>query len=95
VYALLTAAEWRRDDGLGADADSLARIAAAAAALDSLAPRRSAHVGRAELIRAQVADAAGRGEAARETARRAWVALRSGFGASNRYTREAEALAAE
>jgi hypothetical protein len=95
VYALLTAAEWRRDDGLGAAADSLARIAAETAALDSLAWRRSAHVGRAELIRAQVAEAAGQDEAARETARRAWVALRSGFGPANRYTQEAAALAAD
>jgi serine/threonine-protein kinase len=95
VYALLTAAEWRRDDGLGAEADSLARIAAAAAGVDSLAMRRSAHVGRAALIRAQVAAVEGRGEEARETARRAWEALRNGFGPVNPYAREAAALAAE
>ncbi len=65
VYALLTAAEWRRDDGLGTEADSIARLAAAAAAVDSLAWRRSAHVGRAELIRAQVAEAEGQDRSGR------------------------------
>ncbi len=95
VYALLTAAEWRRDDGFGAQADSLARVAAAAAAVDSLASQRSAHVGRAELIRAQVAERAGRDEEAGEIARRAFGALRNGFGPANRYTREAAALVAE
>jgi tetratricopeptide (TPR) repeat protein len=86
VYALLTAAEWRLHDGDFHAADSLARVVIDAAGLDSLALVRSAHVGRAELVRARAAAAGGDSTAALGAARRAATALTNGFGAANRQT---------
>jgi hypothetical protein len=92
VYGLLTGAEWSWRDGRGAEADSLARLGLAGAALDSLASVRSAHVGRAELVRARVALAAGDSAGALAEARQAAAALASGFGEGHPRTAEAEAL---
>jgi tetratricopeptide (TPR) repeat protein len=92
VYALLTAAEWRLASGHGRVADSLALLAIAATAVDSLALGRSAHVGRAELIRARVAAAAGDRVGALGAAARAVPALANGYGPEYRLTREARAL---
>jgi eukaryotic-like serine/threonine-protein kinase len=86
VYALLTAAEWRLHDGDFHAADSLAGVVIDAAGLDSLALVRSAHVGRAELVRARAAAAGGDSTAALGAARRAATALTNGFGAANRQT---------
>jgi tetratricopeptide (TPR) repeat protein len=92
IYALLTAAEWRREDGDLREADSVAALAIAAAGLDSLAMSRSAHVGRAELIQAGVAAAKGDNVAAIQAARRAQRALENGLGPHHPLTSEAEAL---
>ena len=92
VYALLTAAEWRRQDGDLRGADSLASLAIRAAGLDLLALSRSAHVGRAELVRARVAAARGDSAAAMQAARRAAAALGNGFGRGHPLTMEAEGL---
>jgi len=92
VYALLTAAEWRQQDGDVRGADSLAGLAIRAAGLDSLALSRSAHVGRAELVRARAAAARGDSAAAAQAARRAAAALANGFGPGHPLTLEAEVL---
>jgi len=92
AYALLTAAEWRRHDGDLRGADSLAGLAIRAAAPDSLAFSRSAHVGRAELVRARVAVTEGDSAAAVQAARRAATALMNGFGPQHPLTLEAQAL---
>jgi len=92
VYALLTAAEWRQQDGDVRGADSLAGLAIRAAGLDSLALSRSAHVGRAELVRARTAAARGDSAAAAQAARRAAAALANGFGPGHPLTLEAEVL---
>jgi eukaryotic-like serine/threonine-protein kinase len=92
VYALLTAAEWRRHDGDLRGADSLAGLAIRAAAPDSLSFSRSAHVGRAELVRARVAAAEGDSAAAVQAARRATRALANGFGPGHPLTMEAQGL---
>jgi serine/threonine-protein kinase len=92
VYALLTAAEWRLDAGDMAAADSLAGLAIAAATLDSLASSRSAHVGRAELVRGRVAAAASDAPAAAAAARRAVAALTNGFGPMHPLAVQASAL---
>jgi len=92
VYALLTAAEWRQQDGDVRGADSLAGLAIRAAGLDSLALSRSAHVGRAELVRARAAAARGDSAAAVQAARRAAAALANGFGRGHPLTLEAEVL---
>jgi eukaryotic-like serine/threonine-protein kinase len=92
VYALLTAAEWRLHDGDFHAADSLARVVIDAAGLDSLALSRSAHVGRAELVRARAAAAGGDSAAAVAAARRAATALTNGFGPMNQFTMEARGL---
>jgi serine/threonine-protein kinase len=92
VYALLTAAEWRQSDGDLHGADSLAGLAIEAAGLDSLALSRSAHVGRAELVRARVAAAEGDSAAAVQAARRAARALANGFGPRHPPMAEVEAL---
>ena len=94
VYALLTAAEWRYSEGRLAAADSLARLALAASSLDSLALIRSAHVGRAELIRAQVAAAGGQTAAAREAAQRSLRALANGYGTAHPAAQAARSLLA-
>ena len=94
VYALIPAAEWALDDGRPAKADSLARLAVIAAAVDSLAHSRSAHVGRAELARARAAADLGNVEIAQRLAARAAVALTNGLGAQHHLTRAAKGLAA-
>jgi hypothetical protein len=92
VYALLTAAEWRDQRGDLRGADSLAALAISAAGLDSLAMSRSAHVGRAELLRARFAAAKGDQAAAVQAARRAQLALANGLGPAHPLTAEAKAL---
>ena len=92
VYPLLTAADWRWSDGHPRDADSLAQLAIAAAALDTLTWTRSAHVGRANLIRARVAAGAGDSAAALQAVSGASQALENGFGSDHRLTREARAF---
>jgi hypothetical protein len=91
VYGLLTAAEWRWADGHARQADSLARLAISATALDSLTWSRSGHVGRAELLRARIAAGSDPGGAAR-LAGRAATALANAFGPTHRLTREALVL---
>jgi serine/threonine-protein kinase len=95
VYALLTAAEWQWTGGHGGEADSLAQLAIAATALDSLTLTRSAHVGRAELVRARVAAAAGDRAGAVRVVDQAAAALANGYGPEHRLAREARALRAE
>jgi serine/threonine-protein kinase len=93
VYALLIAAEWGLRDGLPQVADSLAGLAVTAATVDSLASARSAHVGRAELIRARVAVATRNPSEAAAALSRAMPPLRAGYGAAHPLVAEAEALA--
>ncbi len=88
-----TAAEWRLADGKARMADSLARIAIAAGGVDTAALRRSAYVGRAELVRARALLALGDTSRAREAAERAVAATTNGFGPMNPYTLTARALA--
>jgi hypothetical protein len=90
----VTAAEWRLAAGDARTADSLALLARAAATIDSLAFERSGYVGRAELVRARALLALGDHRAAAVAADRAIVALTTGFGADNAYTRAAHALRA-
>ena len=92
VSGLLTAAEWRWSDGHPREADSLAQLAITGAALDSLTWTRSAHVGRASLVRSRVAAGAGDSAGALRWVSRAAAALRNGFGPDHALTREAEAL---
>ena len=63
---LVTAGEWRLARGDAAGADSLARLARSAAAIDSVALGRSALVGRAELLMARSLDMQARMDEARE-----------------------------
>ena len=88
----VTAAEWRLAAGDGAAADSLATLARAAAAVDSLALERSAYVGRAELVRARARTALGDSTGARTLADRAIVALTHGYGPTHRAVGEAKAF---
>jgi hypothetical protein len=88
----VTAAEWRLAAGDARGADSLALLARAAAAIDSLALDRSGYVGRAELVRAKAHKSLGDIAGARGVAERAVVALTNGNGPANRYTREAESV---
>jgi eukaryotic-like serine/threonine-protein kinase len=88
----VTVAEWRLARGDAKGADSLARLARAAAAVDSLALTRSAYAGRAELVRARAQLALGRLPAAREAINRAVLALSNGYGRGNALTRHAVAL---
>jgi eukaryotic-like serine/threonine-protein kinase len=92
VYGLLTAAEWRWTDGRPREADSLAQLAITGAALDSLTWTRSAHVGRASLIRARVAAGAGDSSGALRLASRAAAALANGFGPDHALTLQAKTL---
>jgi eukaryotic-like serine/threonine-protein kinase len=88
----VTAAEWRLATGDARGADSLARLAHSAGAIDSVALQRNAYVGRAELVRARALASLGALEDARSAAQRAVVASTNGYGAANRHTREALAL---
>ena len=90
--ALLTAAVWRLARGAAREADSLARLARAAAARDSLALVRSAHVARAEMVIARARRALGDPAGAREAAARAATASEAGNGPGNARTRAARAL---
>ena len=90
---LVTAGEWRLAAGDARRADSLARLARRAAALDTPALSRSAHAGRAELLLARALRARGDVPAAREAARRAQIALANGYGSAHAWTLAARALA--
>jgi eukaryotic-like serine/threonine-protein kinase len=92
AVALVNAAEWRLSSGPPLVADSLARLAVAAAAVDSLALQRSAYVGRAELVRARALLRIGQRNAAHQAAERALIALTNGYGPTNPRPREARAL---
>ncbi|HTE47557.1 MAG TPA: protein kinase, partial [Gemmatimonadaceae bacterium] len=88
----IAAGEWRLAAGDARGADSLAQLGRRAAAVDTLALERSVFVGRAELLRARALRALGNPAAARVSARRAAIALGSGYGATNRWALEARAL---
>jgi hypothetical protein len=89
---LVTAAEWRLARGDPGGADSLARLAVAAAAVDSLARTRSAYAGRAEVVLARAGLALGNRSAAREALDQAVIALSTGLGPENAQTRNARAF---
>jgi serine/threonine-protein kinase len=91
---LVTLAEWRLVAGDARAADSLAALGRTAAALDSIALERSAHVGRAELVRARALRSLGNASDARSAATRAVTALSNGYGPLNRHTSEARGLLA-
>ena len=82
---LVIAGEWRLARGDAAGADSLARLARDAAAIDSLALERSALAGRAELLQARALRHAGPGGASRHCA---WDRL----WATERWTQAARVL---
>lgn len=88
----VTAAEWRLASGDARGADSLARLARSAGAIDSAALERNAYVGRAELVRARALASLGALAEARSAADRALVASANGYGSSNPRTRAARAL---
>ncbi|MEO8140166.1 MAG: serine/threonine-protein kinase [Gemmatimonadota bacterium] len=89
---LIFAAQWRLEDRDPHGADSLARRAREAAAVDSLALTRSAFVGRAELILAEAMARENDSAGARTAAERAIVALSHGFSADHPRTLQAIAL---
>jgi hypothetical protein len=89
---LVTAAEWRLAAGDARAADSLARLARRAGAIDSVALERNAYVGRAELVRARAMATLGSASDARAAADRAITALANGYGATNQHTRRARAF---
>jgi serine/threonine-protein kinase len=91
---LLTAAEWRLEGGTAepAAADSLAQLGRKAAAVDSLALERSAHVARAELALARARLALGDRAGAGAAAERARIASAVGNGAAHPRTVAATAL---
>jgi serine/threonine protein kinase len=89
---LATAGEWRLAAGDAHGADSLARLARAVAAIDSVAGVRSGLVGRAELLRARALRAQGDLPDARRAAADAGLALANGYGADHPWTRAARAL---
>ena len=82
---LVVAGEWRLARGDAAGADSLARLARDAAAIDSLALGRSALAGRAELLQA-------RALGTHAPAARAVTALGTGYGTHNQWTQAARVL---
>jgi hypothetical protein len=89
---LVTAGEWRLAGGYAPGADSLARLARTAAAIDSVALRQSALAGRAELLMARALRARGQVSESREAAKRATTALTNGYGPANPWTRSALVL---
>ena len=89
---LVTAGEWRLAGGDAPGADSLARLARTAAAIDSVALRQSALAGRAELLMARALRARGQVSESREAAKRATTALTNGYGPANPWTRSALVL---
>jgi hypothetical protein len=90
---LITAGEWRLAGGDASGADSLARLARNAAALDSIALVRSGLAGQAELLLARALRARGQVPDARRAADRAVTALANGYGRDNAWTRAGRALA--
>jgi serine/threonine-protein kinase len=89
---LVTAGEWRLVRGDLRGADSLARLARSAAAIDSVALERSALAGRAELLRARAIRAEGHRPDTRAAAERAGRALANGYGLDNGWVRAARLL---
>jgi hypothetical protein len=89
---LVTAGEWRLAGGDARGADSLARLARTAAAIDSIALERSALAGRAELLLARSLRVQGKLADARQASVRAVAALTSGYGPENVWTRTARLL---
>ena len=90
---MVYAGEWRLEGGDAATADSLARMARVAAIVgDSLGDIRSGLAGRADLLSARAKRALEDRRGAAISADRAVVALRSGYGPTNRWTLEAVAL---
>ena len=89
---LVQAAEWRLAAHEDPVADSLARRAIDAAAVDSLALSRSAYVGQADYVLARVRVRRGDAAGARTEAASAVTALANGFGPTHRRTMEARAL---
>ena len=89
---LIVAAEWRGQVGDPQAADSLAQLAIRAASLDTLTLTHSAHIGRAELVRARAAASAGDAGAAATHAERALVAMTNGFGAGHALVAEARRI---
>ena len=73
-------------------ADSLARLAIKAAAIDSVALQRSGLVGLGELLLARSLQARGEVRDARVAALRAVTALSNGYGPENAWTRAARTL---
>ncbi|HSB52775.1 MAG TPA: serine/threonine-protein kinase [Gemmatimonadales bacterium] len=88
----VTAAEWRLEAGDARGADSLATLGRAAAAVDSLALRRSAYAGRAELVRARALVQLGDSAGGRLAAENAVSALAIGYGPTRPLTKAAQAL---
>jgi hypothetical protein len=82
---LVTAGEWRLSAGDARGADSIAKMARAAATLDSLSATRSGLVGRAELLLARALGLEGQTTAARDAGQRAKIALANGYGAANHW----------
>jgi hypothetical protein len=89
---LVTAGEWRLASGDAPGADSLARLARTAAAIDSIALMRSGLAGQAELLLARALRARGQTVDARRSAERAVTALANGYGRGNAWTLAARAL---
>ena len=90
---LITAGEWRLAGGDARGADSLARLAVKAAAIDSVALVRSGLAGRGELLLARSLHARGELADARAAAGRAVTALGNGYGPDHAWTRSARLLA--
>jgi hypothetical protein len=93
IASLAAAGEWRLSPGDARGADSLARLARSAAAIDTVALERSALAGRAELLSARALVASNDVPNARGAAERAVKALANGYGPSNAWTRSARLLA--
>ena len=89
---LVTAGELRLARGDARGADSLARLAIKAAAIDSLALQRSGLVGLGELLLARSLQSRGEVRDARVAALRAVTALSNGYGPENAWTRSARGL---
>jgi tetratricopeptide (TPR) repeat protein len=89
---LVTAGEWRLARGDARGADSMARMAREAAAIDSIALGRSALVGRAELLRARALRSLGDRATAKLAAERAIAALGNGYGPGNQWTLAGKAV---
>jgi hypothetical protein len=91
---LVTAGEWRLARGDAAGADSLAQLAGAMLVLDSLADVRSAHAGRAHLLRASARLALGDTVGARAAVEAAHRPLAAGYGPAHPWVRRGDSLRA-